>query len=149
MVTGWRSSRTSFPDTFHNRHSIVCIFFVLFQGKIHLEVNFDRNRIDDSVERLRLEIFEACDLTMVNTSCDPFVEVTVKFTNGKQETHRTKVKKKTNCPSFHEEFIFSVSTLFGPESAYTLMTDSSIFALRGQLTFRIKSSGTPGNCDLF
>lgn len=80
-----------------------------FQGKIHLNVNFERNRNDEYGDRLHVQIFEACDLTMVNANCDPFVEVTVKFANGKQETHRTKVKKKTNCPVFDEEFVFLVN----------------------------------------
>lgn len=81
---------------------------VMFQGKIHLNVTFERNRNDEYGDQLHVQIFEACDLTMVNANCDPFVEVTVKFTNGKQETHRTKVKKKTNCPMFDEKFIFTV-----------------------------------------
>lgn len=84
-------------------------FVLNLQGKIHLNVNFDRNRSDEFAEKLRVQIFEACDLTMVNSNCDPFVEVCVKFTNGKQETHRTKVKKKTNCPVFDESFVFTVS----------------------------------------
>lgn len=83
--------------------------FLTLQGKIHLNVNFERNRTDEFGERLSVRLFEACDLTMVNANCDPFVEACVKFTNGKQETHRTKVKKKTNCPVFDEEFVFTVS----------------------------------------
>ena len=83
-----------------------------FQGKIHLNVNFERNRNDETYgggERLHVQVFEACDLTRVNANCDPFVEVTIKYTNGKQETQRTKVKKKDNCPVFDEDFLFTVN----------------------------------------
>ena len=68
---------------------------------------------------------EACDLTKVNANCDPFVEVTVKYTvNSKQEkqTQRTKVKKKDNCPVFCEEFVFTVITYNIPFIVHEMVT---------------------------
>lgn len=55
-----------------------------------------------------MRLNEACELAITNGNCDPFADVTVRYTNDKTETQRTKVKKKTNSPVFDEAFAFSV-----------------------------------------
>jgi Ras GTPase-activating protein 3 len=61
-----------------------------------------------STERLTVKVSECSDLTLSNGCCDPFATVAVKFTSGKIETRRTKVRKKTNSPAFNESFTFEV-----------------------------------------
>lgn len=53
-------------------------------------------------------ILECSDLAIINGSCDPFASVTMIYTNKKQETKRTKAKKKTISPHFDEVFLFEV-----------------------------------------
>lgn len=55
-------------------------------------------------------VVECSDLSLKCGSCDPFAVVTMVYSNGKEETKRTKVKKKTNSPKFDESFVFEVST---------------------------------------
>ena len=55
-----------------------------------------------------IRIQECSDLAVINGSCDPFATVTCLYTNKKQESKRTKVKKKTTNPHFNEVFIFEV-----------------------------------------
>lgn len=78
------------------------------QGTLHVKVSFERNSPDTASERLHINVLEATDLTLVNGNCDTFVEVVVRYTNGKQDTHRTRVKKKTNSPVFGELFTFTL-----------------------------------------
>lgn len=53
-------------------------------------------------------ILECSDLAIINGSCDPLASVTMIYTNKKQETKRTKAKKKTVSPHFDEAFMFEV-----------------------------------------
>jgi len=53
-------------------------------------------------------VIECSELTIKNSSCDPFATVTVIYSNGKQISKRTKVRKKTSSPYFNETFIFEV-----------------------------------------
>lgn len=53
-------------------------------------------------------VIECSELTIKNGSCDPFATVTVIYSNGKQISKRTKVKKKTASPYFNETFVFEV-----------------------------------------
>lgn len=85
--------------------------FDFLQGTLHVKVSFERNSPDTASERLHINVLEATDLTLVNGNCDTFVEVVVRYTNGKQDTHRTRVKKKTNSPVFGELFTFTVSVV--------------------------------------
>jgi len=57
---------------------------------------------------MRCRIIECSELTIKNGSCDPFATVTVIYSNGKQISKRTKVKKKTASPRFNETFVFEV-----------------------------------------
>ncbi|KAE9545143.1 hypothetical protein AGLY_000686 [Aphis glycines] len=107
-VTVRRDQLTSFNDKDHwfplrplNVESEV-------QGKIHIEIEFGENR-----GRLGVRLNEACELAITNGNCDPFADVTVRYTNDKTETQRTKVKKKTNSPVFDEAFAFTLPGLSG------------------------------------
>jgi len=82
---------------------VSCWLNVFVQGKIHIEIEFGENR-----GRLGVRLNEACELAITNGNCDPFADVTVRYTNDKTETQRTKVKKKTNSPVFDEAFAFTV-----------------------------------------
>ena len=53
-------------------------------------------------------LIECSELTIKNGCCDPFATVTMCYSNGKQESKRTKVKKKTVSPHFDEVVIFEV-----------------------------------------
>lgn len=57
---------------------------------------------------MHCRVIECSDLTIKNSSCDPFATVTVLYSNGKQISKRTKVKKKTSSPYFNETFVFEV-----------------------------------------
>lgn len=57
---------------------------------------------------MHCRIIECSELTIKNGSCDPFAIITVIYSNGKQISKRTKVKKKTASPHFNEIFIFEV-----------------------------------------
>ncbi|KAK9504508.1 hypothetical protein O3M35_010825 [Rhynocoris fuscipes] len=90
------------------------------QGKVHLDINFE-NGFDVVSEKLTVRVSECSDLTLTNGSCDPFVTVAVRFTSGKVESKRTKVKKKTNSPVFDEAFVFELNRCGrGSDSRYNL-----------------------------
>lgn len=78
------------------------------QGKVHLEVKFEQS-VDSLSERLCVRLNECSDLTLSNGCCDPFAIVAVRLSNGKIETRRTKVRKKTNSPVFDETLIFELT----------------------------------------
>lgn len=77
------------------------------QGKCHFSVRRE-TPCDSSDDKLIVSVLECSDLSLKNGSCDPFAIVTMVYTNGKEETKRTKVKKKTNSPKFDESFVFEV-----------------------------------------
>ncbi|XP_046393284.1 GTPase-activating protein isoform X1 [Ischnura elegans] len=79
------------------------------QGKVHIEHVVERIFYDVNLWRLSLRITECSDLTIKNGSCDPFATVTLCHPNTKQESKKTKVKKKTVCPRFDEVFSFEYS----------------------------------------
>lgn len=58
---------------------------------------------------ISFSVLECSDLSLKCGACDPFAMVTMVYSNGKEETKRTKVKKKTNSPKFDESFVFEVS----------------------------------------
>lgn len=81
------------------------------QGKCQIGVKFENN-IDTGDDKIIIRVLECSDLTLKGGSCDPFATVTVIYSNGKQDSKRTKVKKKTNSPKFDESFTFEVNILF-------------------------------------
>lgn len=78
---------------------------------MHLEVRFEEN-VESGAERLCVRLSECSDLTLSNGCCDPFALIAVRLTNGKIETRRTKVRKKTSSPVFDETFTFEVKYSF-------------------------------------
>uniref|UniRef100_A0A023F326 Putative ras gtpase-activating protein n=1 Tax=Triatoma infestans TaxID=30076 RepID=A0A023F326_TRIIF len=90
------------------------------QGKVHLDIKFE-NGFDVDSEKLTVRVSECSDLTLTNGSCDPYTTVSVRFTSGKVETKRTRVKKKTNSPVFDEAFVFELNRCGrGNDSRYNL-----------------------------
>ncbi|XP_066601129.1 ras GTPase-activating protein 3 isoform X2 [Prorops nasuta] len=75
------------------------------QGKAHLELGL-QTQFGNPQPKLTVRIIECNDLTIKNGGCDPFATVTVIYSNGKQVSKRTKVKKKTISPYFNETFSF-------------------------------------------
>lgn len=73
----------------------------------HLSLSLQSLTDPDTILPLS-RIQECSDLAIINGCCDPFATVTMHYTNKKQESKRTKVKKKTTCPNFNETFIFEV-----------------------------------------
>lgn len=83
------------------------------QGKVHIEVKLERcSKISNDglrFPRLLVRIVECSDLAIINGACDPFAVVSLCCNSlGKQETKRTKVRKKTVNPQFDETFTFEL-----------------------------------------
>lgn len=77
---------------------------------------------------MHCRIIECSELTIKNGSCDPFATVTVIYSNGKQISKRTKVKKKTASPRFNETFVFEVrKCIISAYSLYMYMRAQSIY----------------------
>ncbi|XP_026276924.1 GTPase-activating protein [Frankliniella occidentalis] len=88
------------------------------QGKAHIDVKFEavvkaNSHLEHHNSRLTVRLIECNELTLKNGACDPFATVTVKYSNGKQETKKAKVKKKTSSPHFDETFIFELPSVRG------------------------------------
>ncbi|KAF7282506.1 ras GTPase activating protein 1 isoform X2 [Rhynchophorus ferrugineus] len=84
------------------------------QGKANISIKFEpvcirckNTSYTIPNKKLVVKVLECLDLTLKNGACDPFVVVTVTYTNNKQIAKRTKVRKKTTNPKFEEEFSFS------------------------------------------
>ncbi|XP_029038285.1 GTPase-activating protein isoform X3 [Osmia bicornis bicornis] len=75
------------------------------QGKAHLELAL-QPQVGHAQSKLTVRVIECNDLTLKNGGCDPFATVTVIYSNGKQISKRTKIKKKTVSPYFNETFTF-------------------------------------------
>ncbi|ROT82095.1 ras GTPase-activating protein 3 isoform X1 [Penaeus vannamei] len=104
------------------------------QGKVHVEVKLLLVEImNDGYPQhmVSVKIQECSDLAIINGCCDPFATVTMHYTNKKQESKRTKVKKKTTCPNFNETFIFEQSGQRGGsqdrENMYSLVDEDAGF----------------------
>ncbi|XP_046990174.1 GTPase-activating protein isoform X1 [Schistocerca americana] len=87
------------------------------QGKTHIEVKIEPviKSVDNEQQNSRavVRLIECSDLTIKNGNCDPFATVTMCYSNGKQETRKTKVKKKTVSPLFDEVLTFELPGLRG------------------------------------
>ncbi|KYN39175.1 Ras GTPase-activating protein 3, partial [Trachymyrmex septentrionalis] len=94
------------------------------QGKAHLELAL-QPQVEHAQPKLTVRIIECSELTIKNGSCDPFATVTVIYSNGKQISKRTKVKKKTASPRFNETFVFE------PELTETRDKDVSHYSIEG------------------
>ncbi|XP_021930009.1 GTPase-activating protein isoform X2 [Zootermopsis nevadensis] len=83
------------------------------QGKANIEVKVEpvlraSNDTEHQNNRVTVRLIECSDLTIKNGNCDPFAIVTMCYSNSKQESKRTKVKKKTVSPHFDEELVFEL-----------------------------------------
>ncbi|XP_046607580.1 uncharacterized protein LOC124298935 [Neodiprion virginianus] len=94
------------------------------QGKAHLELAL-QPQIGQFHPKLTVRIIECSELTIKNGGCDPFATVTVTYSNGKQISKRTKVKKKTVSPRFNETFVFE------PELTESKDKDVSHYSIDG------------------
>ncbi|EFN60533.1 Ras GTPase-activating protein 3 [Camponotus floridanus] len=94
------------------------------QGKAHLELAL-QPQVEHAQPKLTVRVIECSELTIKNSSCDPFATVTVIYSNGKQISKRTKVRKKTSSPYFNETFIFE------PELIETKDKDISHYSMEG------------------
>ncbi|KAM0737280.1 Ras GTPase-activating protein 3 [Formica fusca] len=94
------------------------------QGKAHLELVL-QPQVEHAQPKLTVRVIECSELTIKNGSCDPFATVTVIYSNGKQISKRTKVKKKTASPYFNETFVFE------PELTETKDKDISHYSIEG------------------
>ena len=62
--------------------------------------------VEQQNDRVTVRLVECSDLTIKNGSCDPFAIVTMCYSNSREESKRTKVKKKTVSPHFDEALVF-------------------------------------------
>ncbi|XP_018006365.1 ras GTPase-activating protein 3 [Hyalella azteca] len=79
------------------------------QGKVHVRIQLKSLRhMNDAAPQpmVEVKIEECSDLCIVNGSCDPYAQVTMHYSNKKQENKRTKTRKKTVAPHFDETFFF-------------------------------------------
>lgn len=75
------------------------------QGKANIFVSFEPP-FGKSHQQLFVKVVECTELTLKNGSCDPYALVSALYSNGKKESKRTKVRKKTASPQFDEAFYF-------------------------------------------
>ncbi|KAL0281475.1 UNVERIFIED_CONTAM: hypothetical protein PYX00_002454 [Menopon gallinae] len=80
------------------------------QGKCQIAIKFENNSDNAGEDKVTVRLIECSDLTLKGGSCDPFAIVTMVYSNGKEDSKRTKVKKKTNSPKFDETFTFELPT---------------------------------------
>ncbi|XP_076324163.1 ras GTPase activating protein 1 [Tachypleus tridentatus] len=82
------------------------------QGKVHIHVKLNQfmkpSGSGSFSHRLCVRVIECNDLTIINGACDPYAAVSIFYSSSKQETKRTKVRKKTICPQFDEVFYFDI-----------------------------------------
>ncbi|XP_050714629.1 GTPase-activating protein-like isoform X2 [Eriocheir sinensis] len=102
------------------------------QGKVHVEVRpLQVRHLNDCCQHMvEVKILECSDLAIINGSCDPLASVTMIYTNKKQETKRTKAKKKTVSPHFDEAFMFESNQRGGSqdrENMYSLVEEVAGF----------------------
>ncbi|XP_043287426.1 GTPase-activating protein isoform X3 [Venturia canescens] len=96
------------------------------QGKAHLELAL-QPQAGHAQPKLTVRVIECSELTIKNGGCDPFATVTVLYSNGKQISKRTKVKKKTVSPYFNETFVFE------PELTESKDKDVSHYSIDGEV----------------
>ncbi|KAK6644718.1 hypothetical protein RUM43_000987 [Polyplax serrata] len=85
------------------------------QGKCQIGVKLENNMESNGDDKVVVRLLECSDLTLKGGSCDPFATVTMVYSNGKQDSKRTKVKKKTNSPKFDETFTFELPNANGKQ----------------------------------
>ncbi|XP_063977127.1 GTPase-activating protein isoform X2 [Diachasmimorpha longicaudata] len=96
------------------------------QGKAHLALGF-QPQVGNYQSKLTVRVIECSELTIKNGGCDPYATVTVNYSNGKQISKRTKVKKKTVSPYFDETFVFE------PELTESKDKDVSHYSIDGEV----------------
>lgn len=87
------------------------------QGKANIQIRFEPETSKNkpcggytSTRKLIVQVLQCLDLTLKNGACDPYAIVCVTYTNSKQISKRTKVRKKTTNPQFDEVFTFYNTT---------------------------------------
>ncbi|KAM3935495.1 ras GTPase-activating protein 3 [Leptodactylus fuscus] len=80
------------------------------QGKVHLELRLSEVITDTGVicHKLAVRVLECRGLPIVNGQCDPYASVTL-LGPTRNDSKKTKVRKKTNNPQFDEVFYFEVT----------------------------------------
>ncbi|XP_075537385.1 ras GTPase activating protein 1 [Dermacentor variabilis] len=77
------------------------------QGKAHISVRLEpstKSSIYGPCAKLVVRVTECSDLNLVNGSCNPYAQVTLCHGSTKQETRKSKVRRKTVCPRFEDTF---------------------------------------------
>lgn len=119
------------------------------QGKANIEISFEpvinRNKTFNT-KQLRIKVIECTDLTLKNGSCDPFALVSVVYTNGKRQTKRTKVRKKTVSPQFDEVFYFeNYDERERDKDSYTVSPETEVEICELQVSIWHDSPGMSDN----
>ncbi|XP_022102005.1 ras GTPase-activating protein 3-like isoform X1 [Acanthaster planci] len=85
-------------------------------GQVHVEVRTNEGLGGDgtSVSKLTVRVLEGNGLTIIHNQCDPYATVT--FRN---ETKRTKIRRKTVDPRFDESFTFELPKATGAAESKT------------------------------
>ncbi|CAN8021370.1 unnamed protein product [Ixodes persulcatus] len=81
------------------------------QGKAHISVRLEpstKSSIYGPCAKLSVRVTECSDLNLVNGSCNPYALVTLCHGLVKQETRKSKVRRKTVCPRFEDAFYFDL-----------------------------------------
>lgn len=123
------------------------------QGKANIDVKLDpvwRSNADVELQngRVTVRLIECIDLTVKNGNCDPFAIVTMCYSNSRQESKRTKVKKKTVSPHFDEALVFELPNSHGQNhdrDTYNLQQEQDVDFSELRVTLWHDSPGMADN----
>ncbi|XP_023709335.1 GTPase-activating protein isoform X3 [Cryptotermes secundus] len=123
------------------------------QGKANIEVKLDpvlkgEADVGQQNSRVTVRLIECSDLTIKNGNCDPFANVTMCYSNSKQESRRTKVKRKTVSPHFDEVLVFELPNSRGQNhdrDTYSLQHEQDVEFSELRITLWHDSPGMADN----
>lgn len=103
------------------------------QGKAHISVRLEpstKSSIYGPCAKLVVRVTECSDLNLVNGSCNPYAQVTLCHGNTKQETRKSKVRRKTVCPRFEDSFAFDLKPQRSDKQIRSIKDEFSNLELR-------------------
>ncbi|CAN7996822.1 unnamed protein product [Ixodes hexagonus] len=103
------------------------------QGKAHIAVRLEpstKSSIYGPCAKLSVRVTECSDLNLVNGSCNPYALVTLCHGLVKQETRKSKVRRKTVCPRFEDAFYFDLKPQRSDKQIRSIRDEFSNLELR-------------------
>uniref|UniRef100_T1IVH0 Ras GTPase-activating protein 3 n=1 Tax=Strigamia maritima TaxID=126957 RepID=T1IVH0_STRMM len=121
------------------------------QGKVHVAIRLEQCAKGNSgfhAPKLSVRVVECNDLTITSGACDPYATVTLWSSLSRNETKRTKVRKKTICPQFDETFTFELPNklhTYNEGNIYNATTEEDLGRVELQVAVWHDSSGVFGS----